>query len=76
MDQTFWSEDNMEILISGNRKEVANCGWREGSSTLSTQEAVIFKRGIEKFQKRCRPSVWTTRNNIIKERTFFILTLS
>ena len=52
MDQTFWSEDNMEILISGNRKEVANCGWREGSSTLSTQEAVIFKRGIENFQKK------------------------
>ena len=51
MDQTFWSEDNMEILISGDRKEVANCGWREGSSTLSTQEAVIFKRGLEKFQK-------------------------
>ena len=25
MDQTFWSEDNMEILISGDRKEVANC---------------------------------------------------
>ena len=42
----------MEILISGDKKEVSNCGWREGISTLFTQEAVIFKRGIEKFQKK------------------------
>ena len=30
-------------LVPGNRKEVTSCGWREGSTPLSTKEAAIFK---------------------------------
>ena len=48
-----------KFLVPGNRKEVTSCGWREGSTLLSTKEAVIFKRCIKTKQtnkKNCRPS--------------------
>ena len=39
-----------KLLVPGNRKEVTSCGWREGSTPLSTKEAVIFKRCIKSKQ--------------------------
>ena len=39
-----------KLLVPGNRKEVKSFGWREGSTPLSTKEAVIFKRCIKTKQ--------------------------
>ena len=41
-----------KLLVPGNRKEVTSCGWREGSTPLSTKEAVIFKRCIKTKQNK------------------------
>ena len=41
-----------KFLVPGNSKEVTSCGWREGSTPLSTKEAVIFKRCIKTKQNK------------------------
>ena len=41
-----------KFLVPGNSKEVTSCGWREGSTPLSTKVAVIFKRCIKTKQTK------------------------